>query len=78
METSQLICCKSMDWFLYHRNLRHERVKGLKRADQSNNTIWESKNDQYYSARMFQTQLAFIYSKFTIETLEQSIKYVQS
>ena len=32
METSQLMCCKSMDWFLYHRNLRHERVKGLKRS----------------------------------------------
>ena len=21
-----------MDWFLYHRNLRYERVKGLKRS----------------------------------------------
>ena len=25
-ETSPLICCKSMDWFLYDRDIRHERV----------------------------------------------------
>ena len=27
VETSLLMLCKSMDWFLYSRDLRHERVK---------------------------------------------------
>ena len=28
-ETSPLICCKSMDWFLYDRDIRHERVNAF-------------------------------------------------
>ena len=39
--------CKSMDWFLYDRNLRHERVKSEKKFEIHNNIIevsWRKKN----------------------------------
>ena len=32
----------------------------------------------YYFKKLFNSQAAFTYSKLTIETLEQGVKYVQS
>ena len=72
--SSLLIKSKSMDWFLYDRELRHERVK----------ITFQSKYDfrrapeGFHCVKSVQTQPAFTCSKLTIETLEQRVKYVQS
>ena len=62
-----------MDWFLYDRDFRHERVKNidLLRNKRKNNWIQQGKQG---SAIPF--SLAFICSKSTMETMKEFVKSV--
>ena len=49
IETSPLICCKSMDWFLYDRDLLRERVKYIFMNDyHSNQSISTAQKTKFF------------------------------
>ena len=81
-----------MDWFLYDRNLRHERFKYfpvfcnqccrvLERIEVNGNIDmkWVKNNTKFgYPLFPYPIQPVFTCSKLTIETLEQGVKYIQN